>query len=235
MENKMIRFVINFLVVFALQGCVSSPKATDDGTNAMPIKNIALKLQYIDADYQPIKNVLFPHKVTLEMPLIPGAVFGKVLTKPIISTVVSEGSYTTINLAAYEQTMAKYATPLLNTPFNAGLEIEPKATKLIRVGTFAYNAATGKGIGGTGLASASDDGSYQYQLILMYFDRPAVVSGVVLDCKTKIAIHVEAKQQGFIWIKAEKINSYTYAVSNESNDGNVLLTVHGIIKNKQQV
>lgn len=219
----MIRIRITLLALAAfLAGCATAPRDLDTGA-AYSTDSITLTAHYVDDDLQFTTRADQPREILLDMPLIPGALAGSILTGPVISRKARIGETVTIDLSRYQATVAKYATPLLSTKFNHGLSISPQSRKLVRVGTFARDPQTGRFLGPTGVLDPQ--APTKMPLMLVYFDGPAVVTGIGMEGNKHIAYHVEVKERGFVWLEINQVAPDAMIITNRQREGGAVLTV----------
>ena len=141
---------------------------------------------------------------------IPGSIFGSPDDDPMMPVTVDADLKFTARLSEWLITAEAAARPLTHRNFEEGLRIRPSGTRLLRLGTFAYDTMHENGMGGA-LVEIGREG----YVILIYVDRPCVITGDLQLGGTTYshAIHVYAK--GFHFIAADDEN-FLYAIKPEN-------------------
>lgn len=204
-----------------MTGCAHLPAPKQPGYTALD--RVMLRIRYLDQDGNPLPATGLPDPLRVEFPLIPGGLMGRVLTQPAIRLTASAVVPFRVDLAAHEERIANYATPLLATRSNAGLRIEPEAARLVRLGTFAYAPDSGKFIGPTGLKVAGAPG--QIQLLLVYFDRPTRITGTLLNGRRAIQHDIDIDRSGFAWVEIRRVGERRHEVTRRVTPGMPSLTI----------
>jgi hypothetical protein len=184
-----------YLVLAAalLAGC-SAQAPREIGTPA-PVGPLAVRMEY--SSDGGASSAVPLHDVKLWMGLVTGDVFGS----PSIPLHEQTGKMEQIelDLAALGLVAARYAEPLTGTARLRGFQLEPKDARIARVGTFTYDAISGRALGATGFFALSD----QRLLILIYVDRPCRLYGTVpLSATEAEELDVHLPAAGFHWLKA---------------------------------
>lgn len=214
--------VMLFLVLISMVGCAGHSGIVS-AKDAPGIKILTLMAQYVDKDFKPSERPDEPKEIYLEMPLIPGALSGSVLTESVININARIGEEFTIDLSDYQEIIDQYATPLLHTNFTRGITIKPASRRLVRIGTFAYHPHNHQFLGPTGLRDLKMP--HQIQLFLMYFDGPAVITGTGKENKTTISYNIEVKDKGYIWLEVDRTGKKSLVVTNRRSKNKVTLTI----------
>ena len=204
-----------------MAGCALQPVPEQSGYTALD--RVRLGIRYLDEDDTPLPPAGLPDSVRIEFPLIPGGLMGRILTRSAISVTVPATQPFEIDLAAHVDRIATYATPLLTTRANAGLRIEPEAARLVRLGTFAYAADSDEFIGPTGLAVAAAPD--RIQLLLVYFDRPTRITGMLLNGRTVIQHDIDIDRAGFAWLEIRRVGEDRDRVTRRVTAGAPLVTI----------
>ena len=195
------RTLIIAIAFLGITGCAMTP--AHDGVSSTGLHSVVVSVDYVDNNNQPYHSESLPDLVYIQFPVIPGAIVGEVLTEAVYSTFASIGKNLTIYFDMVGPNFTPYATPLLATNYNSGLSITPLQTNILRIGTFAYSPQTGELLGPTGLGIVgSKDIS---QLILVYFDRPASLTGTSRGRDSIIEYDIHIDSAGFSLLKVEKV------------------------------
>lgn len=185
------------------------------------LQSLTLSIHYVDDNNQLYNDDALPDLIYLQFPLIPGAVIGDVLTEAKYSTFASIGQDLTLDLKSIRDSFQPYATPLLATDYNTGLNMNPADTRLLRVGTFAYSPGSGEMLGATGLGIVASQEIQQ--LILVYFDRPASLTGSVRENDILFEYDIHLNYSGFFLVKVEYINDDHYRLTRyEPDQGQII-------------
>ena len=216
-----------FLILISMVGCAGNSGIVS-AKDAPGIKILTLTAKYVDQDFKPTERPDEPKEIYLEMPLIPGALSGSVLTESIININAQIGEAFTIDLSDYQEIIDQYATPLLHTNFTRGITIKPASRRLVRIGTFAYHPHTHQFLGPTGLRDLKTPD--QIQLFLMYFDGPAVITGTGQENKTTISYNIEVKNKGYIWLEVDRTGKNSLVVTNRHSKNKITLTIQAPLK-----
>lgn len=221
MKKLIFSLVLTFILI-DLNGCTSTKNLNHTLYSKNSLKQITLLPEYVDKKKNKLKLTTNPKNFLLAMPLIPGSIMGEIKTKSIMAFEGLVGKPLHIDLQKDIQVVSSFASPMLTTQFTRGISIEPSSAKLVRVGTFAINAKSGEIIGGTGVGVSTKP---QSGLILIYFDRPAVIKGVNLTNNYQTSVHLEAKSSGYIWAEVTEVDDSHIIVTNRKTEGNEMLYI----------
>ena len=166
--------VLLIVIVYLLSSC--SISQYNDYVLKTGLKQLQLGVVFIDSDKKQIEGDYLPDEAYISFPLIPGGISGQVLTDSVYTLRLFTNNKFVLDLAAISKDVLPYAVPMFSTSYNHGVVIVPRETKLLRVGTFAYSVEANDFIGPTGIASLGDEKITQ--MMLVYFDRPARISGL---------------------------------------------------------
>ena len=135
-----------------------------------------------------------------DFPAIRGAIFGSPSTASLISTPVVIGAEFSIDIGEWEQRFGPVAQAPADSVLN-GVRLEPRATRIARVGTFLYDLDHRQGVaGGVGFKDATT-GDY---LLLVYFDRPCSMRGVMGAGDDAADIDIQVAKAGMSWLRVVK-------------------------------
>lgn len=209
------KFKFSILVVLFLAGCSSIQQFN----NNLP----SIKVEYVNSENVVVSRSDLPQKVIVEFNVIPGAIWGRPLSYSQYLDVVGVGSSLNTSFPELLEKIKTYATPMLNSEANYGLEISPKDTRLARFGTFTYDVESKENIGGTGFGSPDPK---IYALVLTYFDRPAELIGMQ-DMYGEIAeFDIEVRNEGLVWLKVERLSPNHYLYTVHEMVGDEFLFIH---------
>lgn len=201
----------------------SKPVVKDTKTAPAKPNTLEIGAIYTNNDNYVISDSRLPERVFLQFPVIPGALYGDVLTNSTFSTTVEIGKTFELQLDDLAKQATPYATPLLATEANKDLAIAPKDTRLMRIETFAYSTLTGEPIGPTGL-SVRNNRQIQ-QLLLVYVDRPATISGSKQRGTTLVEHDIQISKAGFCWLKVEMVKPGLMRIEQYTPTGQEIITI----------
>ena len=211
--------LIFIIVVLVLSSC--SVNQFNDYALKTGLEKIQLGVIFIDSNKQKITADSLPESTYITFPVIPGGITGQVLTDSMYTVKVLTDSKFSLDLAAISKNILPYAVPMFSTSYNQDVVIIPKETKLLRIGTFAHSTKTYEQIGATGIASVGQNEITQ--MMLVYFDRPARVSGLNNEEGIKIEYDVMITQPGFVFLQVIEINETHFRITvSDSQEAKVI-------------
>lgn len=210
-----IRMLLLMLSVLLTLACSNNAYVDSNST-------LTFNIHYVDENNLVVQREDMPKEVVVLFPVIPGALAGGVLTQSKYQSFVRIGESFEINLNELSANVKQYATPKLSTSFTQNIQVSPEQTKMLRVGTFAYDRASAQFIGPTGIGSTDPN---VIQLLLVYFDRPASFVGSLMEGNAKVDYQVNINNAGFSLLKVEKISSNSILVSVHKYQGDEFITI----------
>ncbi|WP_111642160.1 hypothetical protein [Marinimicrobium alkaliphilum] len=205
------RLVLGFMLS-VLTACATTPAPLSE--------DITLSLRLVDDDGNYVLRPDLPNAAWVELPLIPGAIYGAVTTEPQYRNVIKLNRRITIDGDFFTRRIADYATPLLRSPYTENLVVTPANTRLVRVATMAYAPRSGDFLGPTGL-SGPDASS----LILVYFDRPTELRGYTESGGERTDYAVSIRRPGLAWLVSRDVAQGHYRLENYTPTGDEYISV----------
>lgn len=197
------KFLIIFLFAVIVMGCVSQTKID------LPV-HIALDTEATPIIIEKMKE---GNKILLKLGVIPGDLYGTPLVNPYWYIDLNESLGPSIEIMSFEKGLQKHARPYNEVEHNFKLDVEPKNTGLVRVSTFGLNATTQSYLSG-GLKD-----KYGNYILLVYFDRPCKISGLI-DFNTQgvFTHHIEIPEAGLYQLKIIDNKGYTTVKASRAFD-----------------
>ena len=156
-------------------------------------QTVTFQAAYFDSDQNPVKDVSLPEVASLRMAPIAGALAGPVSALPIFKLDIRIGEPAKLDLGQKKAEIERAAAPLTRAAADAGLVIVPPETRFARLSTIAASAGDAdKGLGSTGFRSAAAGES----LMMVYFDRPCTLSGVIRNRGSRVVYNIEIAKPG---------------------------------------
>jgi hypothetical protein len=144
------------------------------------------QLVFLSADLKSERPPLARGRFRLFFPYIAGDIYGSPTTGDFINPTLDADYRFTIDLNRTHQALLASLEPTaLSVPY---LHIEPAAARVARLAPMVLEVDGIEPIGRTQWV----DGDTRRELVLLYFDRPAVISG------GKFAVHAPAG--GYVWV-----------------------------------
>mgnify|MGYP006909085488 FL=1 len=189
-------YLYGILVIGLVQvSCVTTRH--DEPSDSRGMTSLDVSVEYLSEDRGVLSRKYFPQGVVLAFPYIPGEIFGTPRSRPLFQKNINHNDHFTLNLADALPRMEEEARPLLQTWQETGLAIEPANTRLVRIGTFPFDAKTREPIGGGGFIEENSKDN----LILMYFDRACHIQGG-FEINEEIFSHdIKVPGRGFHFIR----------------------------------
>ncbi len=218
---------IYLILILQISGCAISEYdrfIADSG-----LREVELGIVFIDQNKRQIYSEYLPKKAYISFPVIPGGITGNVLTDSMYGAVVSTDRKFLLDLEAIRENTLQFAVPMLTTPYSHNLSIVPKETRLLRLGTFAYDIDTLQQLGPTGLGAVIEDKLIQY--VLVYFDRPSKVSGSNFEGDVIVEYDVVVEQAGFVFLEVKEVDEkHLKIIHSESELPKSITVEYGISK-----
>lgn len=145
--------------------------------------------------------------VTIRVAVIPGSIFGPPGKEENLVERAEMGSAVPLDMGRLLQMGSSNASTLEK---NTALMVEPQDMRFARLGTLAVRPYTDDVLGS---GSFMDKKSREY-LVLLYADRPGLISGTICVESTKVNIHVSIDRAGLHWIKIKNLTRTLYEFDN---------------------
>jgi hypothetical protein len=202
------RFVLLLVVALGLadpQPLYAQARPSEDALTG----KIEFQAGYFDGDDNPITNESLPREVLLQLSFFAGQIAGRVNTPQTVSIPVHIGATTSLDLKDIHMTAEQSAAILNREATKAGLVTTPKETRVARLATVVVNPETKKGVGGAIFRSRATHES----LLVVYFDRPCHLTGVVHAQNNEVTYDVSVENAGLHLLKIAKGASTRYRVT----------------------
>jgi hypothetical protein len=152
------------------------------------------QIEFLSPDLQVARDPLPRSAFRLFFPYIAGDLYGPATTGDFIHPVISADLKFEIDFGRVQQDLARSLQP---TEFSLDyLKIEPPDARIARLAPLALQPD------GIELVAATDwvDAITHERLMLVYFDRPARITGALVRDDYTIRYNVRATTAGYIWI-----------------------------------
>lgn len=191
---KRILVVSALLVICAVQAaCTHTPSSTRE---AKELTTFSSTLWVEDSDTR--EGEWHSDQIVPYFNFIPGSIFGSPIEDVLLPVEVDEESRIVVQLSEWAELAETYAAPLTEENLKRGLRIQPTDARLLRVGTFAYDLRHESGMGG-GLRELGEGG----YIVLVYVDRPSVISGSITLDETKYTHFIDLPAKGFHYVLSD--------------------------------
>lgn len=189
------------IVLILVTGCVANQDmALSLGSG---LQQVELGVVFLDDDDNLLVEDDLPRSAYLTFPVIPGGITGEVLTDSVYTLEVPTSSKFVLDLNSLSESILPFAVPMFSTSYTRNIAVLPKETKMLRLGTFAYNTKTYEQIGATGLVSIGPEGVTS--ILLVYFDRATKISGANSEGEFTIEYDVSVTGPGFVFLQATEL------------------------------
>lgn len=142
------------------------------------------------------------NSLKLLFPSIPGLIFGNPTKNNIHVVSIQSSKYFTLELPSHLDGKADY----LRT---SQLEIEPKDTKILRLGTFYIYPNSTKAMGGGGFIDTKSGNI----LLLVYFSKPSRISGTLSLSGEHYDHKIKITNAGWHWLEVKKRSPKEYTIA----------------------
>jgi len=174
-------------------------------------KTLTLVLVRNDGTINP--SVESPLQLEAMFAMIPGGLGGAPLDNDRLLVPASFGKPFRLDMAALEKSASAHATEPSVEFFEQGFSISPPQTRLLRVGTFMFDAGNKRIIAG----GAINDADLKSGYLLMYFDRPCRIVGHTQTGGIERNIDVKIDVSGLHWLKEHEVAAGKRVI--EADDG----------------
>ena len=193
-ELKRVLVVLALFVICVVQAaCTHTPSSTRDDKGLSTL-NATLWVE----DNNTFDGEIHSSQIVPYFSFIPGSIFGSPIDDVLLPVEVDEEARIVVELSEWAELAETYAAPLTEEYFELGLRIQPKDARLLRVGTFAYDLRHESGMGG-GLRELGESG----YIVLVYVDRPSVISGSITLDDTKYTHFIDLPAKGFHYVLSD--------------------------------
>jgi len=151
---------------------------------------------YLAADLR--TPVVAPGALRLQFPYISGDLYGAPTTGDFLQPILDAQRRFTLDLNVSHAALLKSLEPAeFSLPY---LQVQPAEARFARLAPLAVQA---DGIEQVGQAEWLDAATGQ-TLLLLYFDRPARISGATLASGRPLRYDIRATAPGYVWVAREK-------------------------------
>jgi len=196
MQNKLqIIFIIS---IFLIVGCGSG-----DGTTSsnQELTEINLTATYFDYSNDMILNDAVEPGTRLTFPFISGNIFGTVSNEILLDVTIDVNNQAVITLNESIFTSMTEPEIISIEAANYGLSIEPADARFGRLGTFAITSG-GQSVAADGYGLY--DGATNSYFMIVYFDRPARLTGTYTEGSNTVNVDINVSSAGFYAVKSSE-------------------------------
>ena len=171
-----------------------------------PFKPKMVSVRFLEHDDRTERPALPVSEFRVVFAFIGGSISGYATTDSLVKPKLGDDYRFNLDLsvlAAEAELAASEVTTEIGT-----LAIEPRETRLTRVGTFTMDAALQNRVGST----AFIDGETAEILVLIYVDRACTIVGRTRGAGHEYRYDASIPQPGFTWLRFKKINEGTTVV-----------------------
>ncbi len=218
-----ITWVLGAAVLVLGGGCTNLRTTASD--SHFGIQQFNSRVEYTDNHNDSVPSELNPSELLLVFPYIPGRMYGQPSGDLFLMKHLSGKLDFQLDLRGKYKEIAAFARPMQMQ--GQGLQIQPRETRMARMGTFAFDPRTMDMIGD---GSFIDRQSREY-LIMVYVDQPCQITGTV-EMHGKVYDHnIRLTEKGFHWIKFRKQGKEGFLLREFSPpDGvNFTVTLEGLL------
>lgn len=183
--------------MLALVGGCANLKTTANDRH-FGVQQFSSRVEYTDTRNNSVSSKFNPDELLLVFPYIPGRMYGQPSGSPLFVKHLKGKLDFQLDLRGKYKEIAAFARPMQLQ--RQGLQIQPRETRMARMGTFAFDPRTLDMIGD---GSFIDRRSREY-LIMVYVDQPCQITGKV-EMNGKVYDHnIQLMEAGFHWIKFQR-------------------------------
>jgi len=189
------------IAILIISGCAANQNSSL--SLGAGLKEVDLGVVFIDSEDNLLAYDDLPQSTYLMFPVIPGGIAGQVLTDSIYALQIPTTSQFELDLASLSDEILPFAVPMFSTNYTKNLAVIPKETRMLRLGTFAYDTQTYEQIGPTGIVAIGPQGVTP--VLIVYFDRAARISGSNNEGEVTIEYDVTVSGPGFVFLQAVEL------------------------------
>ncbi len=184
-----------------------------------------MSIAYYNDDGDALGHMVNGEQILLLFPSIKGQIFG-VPKRPILTEVtVSDNQPFKVELPNMNTLVA---ASLSDSEWTQGISIVPSETKILRAATMAFDKKSRKPFAAGSLINPKTGDN----LILMYFNMPCSITGLVQSGDMQYRHQIKIKTAGWHWIAGTQPAagiSTLRALSNQPNNVEFAITVDGML------
>lgn len=197
--------VAGLLLVLLLSGCAVTGGLSDAERG---LTGLQASIEYIDDDNQAIDARFQPGQLVLVFPYVPGQIFGSPGSDILFTVLLTPQGGLQLDLTRALPGLRQGATTLQAGVNTEGLSIRPAGTRLARIGTFPFDAGTLEPLDEGGFIDART----REHMILVYFDRPCVLSGTLRVGEESYLHDITIPAAGFHFLRVRQEDARRYAL-----------------------
>lgn len=215
--------VVALVALVALGTSAGAPAQVTEGQSPRILR---VDVKHVDENNLPLSSSQGPDTIAIVLALVPGELFGAPAGRPIAVQQLSDSRQFELDLNLLGERVEGETAPLTDNAARSGLVIAPEATRIARVATFAANPVTRRTIGYTGFT----DSVSREPLLLVYFDRPCRVSGVVRWMGEEYFHDVTIAHRGFHWLRISETSRGRFSIQNTPGTENIFLAIRASLR-----
>lgn len=213
------RRLAGLLMVLSLSGCAMTGRLPDTSRG---LTELNAGVEYIDDDNQTLDARFQPGQLALMFPYVTGQIFGNPGSDMLFTELLTPQGGLHLDLARALPGLARGASTLQASENTEGLSIRPAGTRLARIGTFPFDARTREPLGEGGFLDART----REHLILVYFDRPCVVSGTLHADGAAFRHDITVPAPGFHFLRVHRLDALRYELTRVDAASSVIFSIH---------
>jgi hypothetical protein len=207
------------VLILLLCGC-ATPGGRPDAERALSV--LQADVEYTDDDNQPIDARFQPGQLVLLFPYVPGQIFGSPGSTLLFTKRLSTQDSLHLDLTRALPGLRQGASTLQASADTEGLAIRPARTRLARIGTFPFDARAREPLGEGGFIDART----REHLILMYFDRPCVLSGTLHIGEKSYRHDITIPVAGFHLLRVQQQDARHYTLVRADATSAITFSIH---------
>ena len=210
--------IIAVLLLSALLcGCAGGPVLRHAGSLTV----VRASVEYVDENNLLVDARFQPRHIVLVFPYIPGQIFGSPGSELLFTRLLTPRSELQLELENALPGLQDGATILQTVAETAGLTIRPAQARLARIGTFPFDAQTLEPLGEGGFIDATT----REHLILMYFDRPCVLSGTLYINQDEYVHDIAIPAAGFHFLRLQQQGAGRHLLSRAEVTSGIVFSI----------
>ncbi|MGB5538789.1 MAG: hypothetical protein WBO37_01720 [Gammaproteobacteria bacterium] len=209
--------IVVLLLSALLGGCAGGPVLR----HAESLTVVRATVEYVDDNNLVVDARFQPRHIVLVFPYVPGQIFGSPGSELLFTQLLTPRSELQLALENALPGLQDGATRLQTVAETAGLTIRPAQTRFARIGTFPFDAKTLEPLGEGGFT----DGSTREHLILMYFDRPCVLSGTLYIDQDEYVHDITIPAAGFHFLRVQQQGAGRHLLSRAEVTSGIVFSI----------
>ncbi len=215
------RFV---LVALAFGGCSGPVTKPESLAVDPPLKVLEISPRFVNFAPLAADGSGNPLAVSYTFPIIEGGISGPPHGTQAWTIADENRATFELDLGHLAGATSGTAAPLTPEARESGVRAVPATTRLFRVGTFVTDSGTGRTIAGAvGFRDSMDD----LGLILLFVDRPCVITGTIDSTGENARLDITFRSAGFHWVSYQTADDGTLQLRAHPHTDAALLVVKG--------